>query len=158
MKTRFQFKTEQEIDKPLDEGFQLFSDAQNLERITPDFLNFKITTPLPIEMREGTLIEYRIKLYGFPVKWKTEITRWEPPLLFVDTQLKGPYSVWIHEHRFEEINGKTRMFDTVDYDIPGGFLAPLINKIFVSGQIHSIFSYRWQEIERYFRQENKVDA
>jgi ligand-binding SRPBCC domain-containing protein len=146
------FKTEQQIDKPIDEVFSFFAKVENLERITPAWLNFKIITPLPVEMRSGTKIDYQIKLYGVPLNWKTEITRWDPPSLFIDTQLKGPYSAWIHEHRFAEQDGKTIMHDTVDYDIPAGFLTPLINKFFIEKQINAIFAYRRREIERYFSQ------
>jgi ligand-binding SRPBCC domain-containing protein len=148
--SKFQFKSIQEIDRPLNEVFSFFSRAENLEHLTPDWLNFKILTPLPIEMKTGTLIDYQIKLYGIPLNWKTEITRWDPPSGFVDSQIKGPYSVWIHEHKFEEQDGKTIMTDIVDYDIPAGFLKSLVNKVFVSKQIQSIFEYRRISIKQYF--------
>jgi ligand-binding SRPBCC domain-containing protein len=149
---QFKFTSRHEINKPLKDIFGFFSKAENLERLTPSWLNFKILTPLPIEMKTGTLIDYQITLYGIPLKWKTEITKWDPPTCFVDTQLKGPYSVWIHEHKFEEQNGKTIMTDTVDYDIPAGIFKTLVNKMFVSRQIHSIFEYRRKIINSYFEE------
>jgi hypothetical protein len=95
------FETTTFIDKPLDEVFAFFSKAENLNLITPGYLGFRILTPLPVEMKAGTHIEYVIKLHGIPVRWKTLISVWNPPCLFVDEQLKGPYSVWIHEHHFK---------------------------------------------------------
>lgn len=148
--SQFQFKSTQEIDRPLDEVFAFFSHAENLEQLTPEYLKFKILTPLPIEMKTGALIDYQIKLYGVPLNWKTEITKWDPPSGFVDSQLKGPYSVWIHEHKFEERDGKTIMTDIVDYDIPAGIFKSLVNKVFVSKQIQSIFDYRRKIIGQYF--------
>ncbi|MEO8071308.1 MAG: SRPBCC family protein, partial [Acidobacteriota bacterium] len=84
------------MPKPIDEVFEFFGDARNLERLTPAFVNFKILTPQPIVMRPGTLIDYRISLRGLPVKWRSEITEWNPPYSFVDEQRRGPYKKWIH--------------------------------------------------------------
>lgn len=154
--SQFKFTSIQEIDRPLNEVFDFFSRAENLEHLTPDWLDFKILTPLPIEMKTGTLIDYQIKLYGIPLKWKTQITKWDPPFCFVDSQIKGPYSVWIHEHKIEEHDGKTIMKDIVDYDIPAGFLKSLVNKVFVSKQIQSIFEYRRKSIEKYFAQNHST--
>jgi ligand-binding SRPBCC domain-containing protein len=150
MSARFNFTAEQRIKRPIDEVFSFFSKAENLELITPPWLNFQILTPLPIEMKTGTLIDYKIGLYGIPLKWKTEITRWQPPFGFIDTQLKGPYSVWIHQHLFKEHNGVTIMTDSVDYDIPGWFLKPWLNKFFISQQVEAIFAYRKKVINTYF--------
>jgi hypothetical protein len=97
-------------------------------------------------MQTGTHISYRLTLHGIPVRWLTEITIWEPPFRFVDTQLSGPYSLWVHEHRFEKKPGGTLMFDTVDYNFRGGIIRPLINRFFVSGRIAEIFSYRNNKI------------
>ena len=147
--SRFQFKAEQRFDKSLSEVFEFFSHAENLELITPPWLNFKILTALPIKMQTGTIIDYQIKLYGIPFRWKTEINFWEPPEVFIDTQIKGPYSIWIHEHRFAEQDGQTIMTDTVNYDIAAGFLSLPIHKLFLKKQIEKIFAYRRETINRY---------
>ena len=94
------------INKPLSEVFEFFSNAENLNKITPPDMQFKILTPLPIIIKKGTLIDYKIKVNGIPFNWQTEISEWEPNKRFVDKQLKGPYRVWIHEHTFEEKDGK----------------------------------------------------
>jgi hypothetical protein len=96
----FTLDAEQELGTPLEQLFPFFADAKNLQTLTPAFLSFEIKTPLPIAMREGALIDYRIKLRVLPMTWRTHIAVWEPPLRFVDEQLKGPYSLWRHEHRF----------------------------------------------------------
>lgn len=136
------FKSSLEIQLPLEEVFAFFSDAENLERITPAELGFNIVTPTPFEMRKGALIDYKLTLHGFPMKWRTEITRWEPPHLFEDTQLSGPYKQWIHQHRFAEIEpGKTLMEDEVRYRLP---LEPLgdIANFFIARQVAGIFEHR----------------
>lgn len=140
-----------QIQKPLSEVFEFFSNAQNLNLLTPPQLQFKILTPMPIEMYKGRLIDYQLKLNGIGFKWKTEIAAWEPPYRFVDQQLKGPYKVWIHEHRFEEKNGFTMMYDTVEFLSPGGFLEPLINKLFIQKRVSQIFDYRAMKLKTLFK-------
>jgi ligand-binding SRPBCC domain-containing protein len=146
----FVFETVQPINRPVVEIFSFFSKAENLQILTPNRLNFKILTPLPIEMRRGTVIDYQLQLMGIPVKWKTEITVWEPPFRFVDEQLSGPYKLWRHEHSFKEENRVTWMRDTVQYDFFGWFLRNLIHYAFVKPQIRKIFDYRCLQIEKLF--------
>ena len=97
--------TELFLPRPREEVFPFFADAFNLEAITPPFLRFKVTTEAPIEMQVGALIDYKLRLHGIPITWRTRIAAWEPPYRFVDEQLKGPYSLWRHEHTFEEVEG-----------------------------------------------------
>ena len=130
------------INRPLNEVFDFFSKAENLNKLTPPELSFKIITPLPIEIKQGAVIDYKIKLNGIPFYWKTEITIFEPQKRFIDKQLKGPYKVWIHEHTFEERDGKTYMKDIVQFLSPGWILEPLINKLFVEKKVKAIFDYR----------------
>ncbi|KXK56301.1 MAG: hypothetical protein UZ05_CHB002000218 [Chlorobi bacterium OLB5] len=138
------------VNRPVDEVFGFFAKAENLNLITPPELFFIILTPLPIVMKKGAIIDYRIKLGGLKFKWKTEITQWEPPYSFTDTQLKGPYRIWIHEHSFESHQGKTVVKDKVTY-LPPGFIAePLINSLFVKQRLENIFDFRRQKISEYF--------
>lgn len=142
---------EREIWVPakLEDVFQFFSDAHNLERITAPFLKFKVLTPRPIEMKVGALIDYRLRLRGIPIGWKTKILEWEPGVRFVDSQLSGPYKQWIHTHTFEERDGGTLCRDRVEYVIPGGFLEPLVYP-FVRKDVESIFDYRSKVIGKLF--------
>ncbi len=144
------FESEAILDRPLTEIFDFFSSAGNLEVVTPPWLNFRILTPPPIKMQAGTRIDYRLHLYGIPVNWKTEITVWEPPHRFVDTQLKGPYRKWVHEHRFEETGEGTRMTDRVEYAVPGLIFAPFIHKFFVGRDVERIFAYRRVRLDEIF--------
>ena len=138
----YTFRSTLTIDKLIEEVFAFFSDAENLERITPAELGFHIVTPTPFEIRKGVLIDYKLTLHGFPMKWRTEITRWEPPHLFEDTQLSGPYKQWIHQHRFTEVeNGKTLMEDEVRYRLPFEPLGDIANFL-IERQIASIFEHR----------------
>lgn len=138
------------INRPVKEVFDFFADAVNLERITPPELNFHITTLQPIDIKKGTLIEYQLKLRGIPIKWKTEITQWNPPFDFVDTALKSPYKQWIHLHSFEEGKaGETIMQDRVRYRLP---LEPLgdLAHWYVKKELKYIFDYRYKVIEEIF--------
>lgn len=135
--------TETIIRRNLTEVFAFFSKAENLNALTPPNLSFKILTPMPIVIDKGALIDYRIKLSGVPFKWQTEICIWEPPYRFVDQQLKGPYKIWHHEHKFEETeDGFTKMTDTVTYLSPGWILEPIIDKVFIGKKVKQIFDYR----------------
>lgn len=135
------------ISRPIDETFAFFSEAANLQRITPPELRFQIVTPLPIEMRRGARIAYRLALFGIPFEWLTQIDRWEPPHTFVDRQLRGPYGLWVHTHEFEIEGSFTRMRDRVEYRLPLGALGapalPLVRR-----QLARIFDYRAEAIQR----------
>ena len=108
------------IARPRHEVFDFFSRAENLEKLTPDLLRFSVKTPLPIEMKPGALIDYRLALFGVPMNWRTKIEVWEPEVRFVDTQLKGPYKLWHHEHLFRDVPGGTEMTDHLRYQVGFG--------------------------------------
>lgn len=138
------------LPRPRAEVFDFFCRAGNLERLTPPFLNFHVVTPEPIEMREGALIAYRLRVRGLPVRWLTRITRWNPPFEFADIQLKGPYALWDHTHTFIEENGGTRMVDTVNYELPLGILGDVAHALMVRRDVESIFAYRNTVIAKLF--------
>jgi len=135
------------LARPPGELFAFFGAAHNLEKITPDLLSFKVITPGPIQMKPGTLIDYKLKVRGIPIHWRTQITEWDPPHRFCDTQLKGPYKQWVHTHTFTEEDGGTRCDDVVAYAPPGGPLAPLINKLVVQRDVEKIFAHRAEVLE-----------
>lgn len=130
------------------EVFDFFSRAENLERITPPWLSFRILTPLPIEMREGALIDYRIRLRVLPMRWRTRISSWLPDQRFVDEQIKGPYTKWVHLHEFESRDGGTWCTDRVSFESIGG--AMVVNTL-VKPDLLRIFSYRQQAMREIFR-------
>ena len=139
---------ESTFQRPLDEVFAFFSNAENLQAITPPWLNFKIVTPTPIVMRVGTTMDYRIRVHGVPFKWTSEITAWEPPVRFVDEQLRGPYRRWHHTHEFEALGAnETLMRDRVLYTPRGG---ALMNWLFVRRDLEGIFRYRSERMAEIF--------
>ena len=143
-------KTEVILNAPIDTVFSFFSNIENLEKITPNWLNFSLLAQPPMTIKKGSLFHFQIRLFKIPLKWKTEITCWEPPFRFSDEQIKGPYKKWIHEHRFIEEGNQTRMIDTVHYKVPGWFLSPLILKLFVKSAVIEIFRYRTEKIKQIF--------
>ena len=127
--------------------FPFFANAVNLQRITPPWLNFEVTSPTPVEMKIGQTIDYRLKVRGLPVRWRSEITEWDPPHRFVDEQLRGPYKVWHHEHTFVEREGKTVCQDDVVYAVWGG---PLVNRLLIEPDVKRIFAYRRKRLLEIF--------
>lgn len=148
---------EQRLPRPRAEVFAFFADARNLEAITPPWLRFEILTRGPIEMRPGTLIDYRIRLLGLPMRWRSEIERFEPGQGFVDRQLRGPYRFWRHTHEFVDwTDGEGRILGTivkdhVEYEVPFGPLGWLARRLFVERQLDAIFDHRRRCVGERFR-------
>jgi ligand-binding SRPBCC domain-containing protein len=136
------FTREQLIERPLDEVFAFFADAHNLERITPPWIGFRILTPGPVEMKPGARFDYRIRLRGVPIRWTSEIVEWNPPVRFVDVQIRGPYRTWEHAHEFEATARGTRVRDVVRYSLPLGWMGEAVRRMFVGADIARIFEYR----------------
>ncbi|MBF0278485.1 MAG: SRPBCC family protein [SAR324 cluster bacterium] len=147
----YRLERTQELNKNLDETWAFFSNPANLEKITPDDLNFKIVSPLPEKVYPGLLIEYKITLpMGIPISWVTEIKHVEAPYLFIDEQRFGPYRFWYHEHRFQSSKTGTTMTDTLHYQMPFGFLGRLVHFLVVNEQLQNIFNFRFQYLEKFF--------
>lgn len=136
-------RTEVRIPRSIEEVFAFFADAGNLQAITPPWIDFRIVSPMPIEMRPGALIDYRLKLRGVPIRWRTRISAFDPPRRFIDEQLKGPYRVWHHEHTFEPAaDGSTVMRDLVTYELPRVPGRSLAHRWLVRPDLERIFAYR----------------
>ncbi len=128
--------------------FAFFKRPENLETITPSTLDFEILTELPVPMHEGAIIDYRLKVHGIPLRWRTKITDWSPPMRFRDSQVKGPYLLWDHEHEFRESGGGTLVIDRVHYRAPLGFI---LHPLIIDPDVRKIFQYRQTVIRRVFR-------
>lgn len=150
---RYRLERAQRVDLPLDAVFAFYAEAQNLERLTPRFLRFRILTPTPIVMAAGARIAYELSLFGVPLMWRTRITEWEPGVRFVDEQESGPYAYWRHTHEFEATSGGTVIRDRVDYALPFGALGALAHRLFVRRTLERIFDYRRAAAARVFAAE-----
>jgi ligand-binding SRPBCC domain-containing protein len=141
---------DQWIPAALDDVFAFFSDARNLERITPAWLGFRILTPGPIEMAVGARIDYRIRLAGVPLRWRTRIREWKPGEGFVDEQESGTYALWRHSHVFRALPGGVLMTDRVEYRLPLGLLGRLAHGLAVRASLAAIFDHRFARIREIF--------
>ena len=140
------------LNAPVERVFAFFTDAANLELLTPEWLHFQIVTPLLLAMEVGTQIDYRLRLRGVPIRWRSEITAWEPPDRFVDEQRRGPYRTWIHEHRFNvehRPDGEAAVVatDVVHYAAPSG---RLVDRLFVAPDLRGIFAHRTARLQDRF--------
>src|SRR6185436_8292549 len=147
------FATDIWLPRPREDVFRFFSDAANLETLTPPWLNFEVLTPA-IVLRQGALIDYRLRLYGIPLRWQSEISRWEPPERFVDEQRRGPYRTWVHTHTFVEEGEGTRVGDSVDFDVPFGWLVGGL----VMRDVRRIFAFRSAALLRLFGETGGLPA
>ena len=132
----------QKVGVPIDQAFAFYADERNLEPLTPPWLHFRVTTARPISMGAGTLLEYRLRLHGVPIRWRTRIDAWEPPTRFTDFQEKGPYSLWEHTHTFEPDGGGAIIHDQVRYALPLGPIGSLAHALFVRRDLERIFDFR----------------
>jgi uncharacterized protein (TIGR01777 family) len=137
------------VPRPLEEVFAFFQRPENLKRLTPTDLGFEITTTPPVSMKAGAIIDYVVRPFGVPLHWRTLIETYDPPRSFTDLQLKGPYALWRHTHRFEAERGGTRMTDEVRYRLPGGPLGGLAAPL-VKRELERIFDYREREVSLLF--------
>jgi ligand-binding SRPBCC domain-containing protein len=147
----FRLEASQFLPQPRDRIFDFFSDAYQLEKLTPPWLKFSVLTKAPIQISEGTTIDYRLKLHGIPIRWQSLISDWEPPVRFVDRQTRGPYRRWNHEHIFQPVSGGTLCQDVVEYDVIGG---RLVHSVFIRPDLFKIFAFRQEKLREMFAATN----
>jgi len=135
------------VPRPLPQTFDFFSRAENLEQITPPWVRFRILNPKPIVMKEGITIGYSLRIHGIPLRWLTAIEHWDPPHEFIDVQVKGPYRLWRHTHRFSAVEGGTCISDIVQYSLPLGPLGLWVHRVLVAHDLESIFDYRARQVQ-----------
>jgi ligand-binding SRPBCC domain-containing protein len=137
---------QQLVRHPVGRVFGFFARARNLELLTPPWLRFEVLTPEPVEMRVGTVIDYRLRLHGLPLRWQSRIEAWEPERAFVDRQLRGPYKLWHHRHEFEPCGADTLVRDRVHYALPFGALGAVVARSFVARDLDRIFAFRHEAV------------
>jgi ligand-binding SRPBCC domain-containing protein len=156
--TVHELQREQWIPASLERVVAFFSDAGKLDLLTPPWVGFQVLTPLPIAMRADVRIEYRIRLAGVPVRWRTRITEWDPPRGFVDVQERGPYALWEHTHRFRPCGNGVLMEDRVRYALPFGLLGAAVHRLAVQAALASIFDFRFTRIRELFPFAGRAEA
>lgn len=139
---------EQFVARPLGEVCEFFARAGNLALLTPPRMRFQLITPEPIEMGDGTLIEYRLRVHGLPIRWISRIEEWQDGRGFADRQLRGPYKHWLHRHTFEAVDGGTRVADSVEFELPLGLLGELGGVPLVRHDLSRIFDFRREAVAR----------
>ena len=147
--TTYELLTTVHLPRPLDEVFDFFSEARNLEIITPPWLRFRVRTAEPIVIAQGTTIDYRLSWRGVPLRWTSVIAAWDPPHFFIDRQIRGPYRLWHHEHTFTDHGGRTEVVDRVRYAVPMG---RWIQRLIVGRDVDAIFAYRKQRLLEIFNE------
>ena len=145
----YRLEREQWLPKPIDEVFAFFSRPENLQQITPAWLDFRMVDA-PKELQSGSLIRYRLRWHGVPVRWTTEITEWNPPRAFADREFKGPYALWNHDHWFAEKDGGTTMRDCVSYALPLGWAGRIAHWALVRRDVEGVFDFRAETMARLF--------
>ena len=135
---------------PIGGVFRVFEDPYNLARLTPPWLHFRLTSKERVEMRKGAEIDYVIRWLGVPMRWRTVIAEYDPPHLFVDEQVRGPYPLWRHRHTFETAAEGTLVRDRVDYALPFGVLGRAAHAMLVGAQLRRIFAYRQAKLDELF--------
>lgn len=143
----FRLHAELKLPRPLDEVFPFFASAKNLEALTPPLLHFKITSLDAIEMCKDTIINYRLRIHGIPIRWTSLINLWDPPHRFIDEQIRGPYRYWIHQHLFEKCGNETIVKDDVRYQVFGG---RIVHDLLVKRDLMKIFSFRQTKLKERF--------
>ena len=139
------------VEKSLEEVYAFFSDPANLQELTPPWIDFRIMGSSTLDVEVGTTIDYKLKVRGLPIRWRSLISEWDPPRSFVDEQLKGPYKMWHHTHTFEEVEGGVKVGDRVRYAVPGGWLFErLVERLFVGPDVRKIFDYRMKRLAEVF--------
>lgn len=151
---KYELYRESTLPITLQQAWDFFSNPKNLSRITPEEMDFTVTSEnLPAQICDGLEIEYIVRpLLGIPLKWKSKIKAVNAPFMFADEQLKGPYSYWYHEHSFEEIEGGVMMKDKVTYAVPFGWLGRIANTILVKRKLAQIFDFRTEKILTLFKE------
>ena len=146
LEIRYRLERQQWIGRSRDEVFDFFSDASNLDALTPGWLRLRVLTPRPLEMRSEARLDYALRLMAVPFRWRTRIALWDPPDRFVDVQERGPYALWEHHHFFHPLEDGVLMRDVVHYALPLGRLGRLVHAIAVRSAVTAIFDYRYDRI------------
>jgi uncharacterized protein len=140
-----------QVNAPLAEVFNFFSQPQNLGVMTPADMSFQTLSIAPTEMAKGARFDYKLRVGPLPLRWRTLIEVWRPPHLMIDSQEQGPYRCWWHEHHFKDRGASTLMEDRVYFAVPLGIAGSSASRLFVAPALRRIFRFRSQAMQLRFR-------
>jgi ligand-binding SRPBCC domain-containing protein len=146
----YTLRREQLLPRTLDEVFSFFERPENLEAITPPWLHFKMITPTPVHIKQGSIFDYTMRVRGISMHWASLVTEYNPPHSFVDQQIRGPYEYWYNTHRFKETDEGTHIIEEIRYIMPFGLLGRAVHGLMVAQDLQEIFDYRQMAIEKLF--------
>ncbi len=147
----YRLQRSQFLSTDIHTAWKFFTNPEDLSKITPGYIEFRITKQTSSEMYPRMLLYYKIKpILKLPMTWVTEITQVYAPVWFLDEQRKGPYRMWRHQHIFKEVNGGVEMEDIVDYAMPLGLLGQFVHFFVVAKKLEGIFDFRREALEKIF--------
>ena len=145
-----EFYAELVVDASIDDVFDFFNRPENLVKLMPPFMSFKLLTPGKLTMKEGAVFDYNVTVFGVPKRWTTYISDYDPPNHFADIQLQGPNSYWHHVHSFKRLDKGTLVTDHIHYLLPLGILGRIANALVMGPIVNALFNHRTKIVGQQF--------
>jgi ligand-binding SRPBCC domain-containing protein len=142
------FVKETRIAAPPEAVFAFHERPGALEAITPPWERVRLVEGGG-SIRPGSRVVLETKVGPFPLRWVAEHTEYDPPRLFADRQISGPFASWYHRHEFlDDGRGGTLFRDEITYEPPLGALGRLLSGPFVRRKLERMFDYRHEVTRR----------
>lgn len=136
------FVKESVIKAPPERVFAFHELPDAIDRLIPSWERAKIIQRADIS-KVGSQAIVETKMFGiFTWKWVAEHTAYDPPHLFEDVQISGPFRRWRHRHVIEPHANGSMLRDEVEYEMPIPLFGPLAAPISVTPRLEKLFDYR----------------
>lgn len=112
------------------------------DRLVPPWENAEIIQKANISVvGSRAIIEQR--LFGIiPSRWVAEHTAYDPPRMFEDVQISGPFASWRHKHIITPHEEGAILRDEIEFEPPMSFIGDLAAPLFIVPRIEKMFEYR----------------